>query len=67
MVTGSPIATRHSLFFYLLSASIKLGLQVALFDVEAVLVVFGGSCFSVKANKNRFGFPLILSCVGLLG
>ncbi len=40
-------------FFYLLSAPIKLGLQVALFDVEAGLVVFGGSCFSVKTNKQE--------------
>jgi len=60
MVTGSPIATRHSLFFYLLPAPIKRDLQVALFDVEAGLVVFGGSYFSVKINKQEGkakGFP----------
>ena len=70
MVTEGPVAPRHSLFFYLLSAPIKLGPQVALFDVEAGLVVFGDSCFSVKTNKTRgktvLVFPLVLSCFGLL-
>jgi hypothetical protein len=56
-------------FFYFLSAHIKQGLQVALFDVEAGLVVFGGSYFSVKTNKQEGKqrvLPLILSWFGLL-
>jgi len=62
MVTEGPVAPRHSLFFYLLSAPIKLGPQVVLFDVEAGLVVFGGSCFSVKTNQQEekpFWFSLL--------
>jgi hypothetical protein len=40
-------------FFYLLSAPIKLVPQIGLFDVKAGLVVFGGSCFSVKTNRQE--------------
>jgi len=58
-------------FFYLLSAPLKLGLQVALFDVEAGSIVFGGSCVLVRANKQEekpFWFSLlfypVLTCYG---